>query len=309
MVLVVLEGMVFLGEKELEELLDFKELINNIKRVLLSDSVAPLRASLEHNGVWLGAMPAAGLGMQAVKIVGLYPRNPERGLPYIRGVVLGFDEETGDVLFLADAGPVTGFRTAAASCLALELMGYRGEGPVGIIGAGVQSKYHARCIREVFRAEDFIVHDIDKVRAESFAEKMPSSVKVRTSRSLEEVLTDSRLVVSATTSREPVVKGSLLGEGVYVVSIGAPRPVWELDEVVLLRAKCLLVDTREGFLNESGEALHFPEDVETRELVEVLKGHGCGWGDLRVYKSVGTALFDLAASLTIREAIKSNFYE
>ncbi|MCE4626375.1 MAG: ornithine cyclodeaminase family protein [Desulfurococcales archaeon] len=294
--------MVFLGEKELEELLDFKELISNIRRVLLSDSVAPLRASLVHNGVWLGAMPAAGLGMQAVKIVGLYPRNPERGLPYIRGVVLGFDEETGDVLFLADAGPVTGFRTAAASCLALELMGYRGEGPVGIIGAGVQSQYHARCINGVFGADDIIVYDIDRGRAESFASKLRFNVRV--AGSLEEVLSASRLVVAATTSREPVVKGSLLARGVYVASIGAPRPVWELDEDVMLRAKCLLVDTREGFLNESGEALHLPEGVDTIELVEALKDGRCEWGDLKVYKSVGTALFDLAAAVTIREALE-----
>lgn len=302
MVPIVLQDMVFLGEKELEELLDFKRLIDNIKRVLLSDSVAPLRASLEHNGVWLGAMPAAGLGMQAVKIVGLYPRNPERGLPYIRGVVLGFDEETGDALFMADAGPVTGFRTAAASCLALELMGYRGEGPVGIIGAGIQSQYHARCINEVFGADDMIVYDIDRGRAESFASKLQFNVRV--AGSLEEVLSASRLVVAATTSREPVVKGSLLGSGVYVASIGAPRPVWELDEDVMLRAKCLLVDTREGFLNESGEALHLPEGVGTLELVEALKGGECGWGDLKVYKSVGTAFFDLAAAITIREALE-----
>ncbi len=302
MVLVVLQDMVFLGEKELEELLDFKKLISNIRRVLLSDSVAPLRASLEHNGVWLGSMPAAGLGMQAVKIVGLYPRNPERGLPYIRGVVLGFDEETGDVLFLADAGPVTGFRTAAASCLALELMGYRGEGPVGIIGAGVQSQYHARCINGVFGADDIIVYDIDRRRAESFASKL--RFNARLAGSLEEVLSASRLVVAATTSREPVVKGSLLARGVYVASIGAPRPVWELDEDVMLRAKCLLVDTREGFLNESGEALHLPEGVDTIELVEALKDGRCEWGDLKVYKSVGTAFFDLAAALTIREALE-----
>lgn len=299
-----MQGVTFLGEKELEELLDFKRLIGNIKRVLLSDSVAPLRASLEHNGVWLGAMPAAGLGMQAVKIVGLYPRNPERGLPYIRGIVLGFDEETGDVLFMADAGPVTGFRTAAASCLALELMGYSGEGPVGVIGAGVQSQYHARCISEVFGASDFLVYDIDRRRAESFAGKLSSSVGVRVAGSLEEVLSSSRLIVAATTSKEPVVKGSLLGSGVYITSIGAPRPVWELDKDVMSRAGCLLVDTREGFLNESGEALHLPENVETVELVEALKGRKCTWGDLKVYKSVGTAFFDLAAAITIREALE-----
>ena len=297
-----MKDFIVLGENELQRLLGFRQLIDNIKKALLSDSVAPLRASLEHNGVWLGAMPAAGLGMQAVKIVGLYPRNPERGLPYIRGVVLGFDEETGDVLFMADAGPVTGFRTAAASCLALELMDYGGEGPVGVVGAGVQSQYHARCINEVFGAYDFIVYDIDRGRAEAFARMFQFNVRV--AGSLEELLSKSRLIVTATTSRQPVVKGSLLDKGVYIASIGAPRPVWELDEEVMRRAGCLLVDTREGFLNESGEALRMPEGVTTVELVETLRGERCDWKDFRVYKSVGTAFFDLAAAITIREALE-----
>lgn len=299
-----LKNIPFLEDKDLEEILDFKALIDNVRRVLLSDSVAPLRASLFHNGVWLGAMPSAGLGLQAVKVVGLYPRNPERGLPYVRGVVLGFSEEAGELLFIADAGPVTGYRTAAATCLALKLMGYSGEGPVAIIGAGVQSWYHARCLNEVFGVGDFIVYDKEPVRAESFSERLSRRVKCIAAGSLPEALQDARLIVAATTSREPVVKGSLLGEGVYVASIGAPRPVWELDEATMRRAGCILVDTREGFHGESGEALHLPEGVDVVELRSVLIGEDCSWGDLRAYKSVGTALFDLAASLAIAERVR-----
>lgn len=122
-----------LGPDALRMHLDFRGLIDKIREVLLSDSVAPVRASLTHNAVWLGAMPAAGLGLQVVKIVGVYPGNPARGLPTVRGVLLAFEEGSGELLFMADAGPVTGYRTAAASCLALGLMGYRGGGPVGLL--------------------------------------------------------------------------------------------------------------------------------------------------------------------------------
>lgn len=68
---------------------------------------------------------------------GRLPWHPSRGLPTFTGVLLAFEEGTGELLFMADAGPVTVYRTVAASCLVLGLMGYRGVGPVGLIGSGV----------------------------------------------------------------------------------------------------------------------------------------------------------------------------
>lgn len=283
---------------KIEELVDPAKLVDDIARVLASDAKAPLRASLEHGGSWLGAMPAGGLGYFAVKIVGVYPANPVRGLPLVRGVLLLFDAETGEPLLEADATPATGWRTAAASALALRLMGFRGGGTLGIIGAGVQGEYHARVLGTVYGFDEILVHSKTRVRAEELARRHGGRAV-----EMMELLRRSDVVVAATSSREPVVRGGVLREGTKVVSVGAPKPVRELDAETVKRARCILVDTREGVLAET-------EDVEGAEelveLAEALKGRECRFGELRVYKSVGTALFDLAIALHLYERLQAS---
>ncbi|MCE4599241.1 MAG: hypothetical protein F7C81_03485, partial [Desulfurococcales archaeon] len=112
-----------------------------------------------------------------------------------------------------------------------------------------------------------------------------------------EVLMESDVIIAATTSREPVVEGKLLKSGAVVASIGAPKPVRELDQATLKRARCILVDTREGVLGEAGELESLERLPELLELKEALKGKTCDMGDVKVYKSVGTALFDLAIAI------------
>ncbi len=288
----------FLDAEKIDKLVDPAKLVDDIARVLTGGAEAPLRASLEHRGSWLGAMPAGGLGYFAVKIVGVYPANPIRNLPLVRGVLLLFDAETGDLLLEADAAPATGWRTAAASALALRLMGFRGGGTLGIIGAGVQGEYHARVLDTVYGFDEFLVYSKTWAKAEEMAKRHGGRAV-----ELEELLRRSDVVVAATSSREPVVRGELLQEGTMVVSVGAPKPVRELDAETVKRAGCILVDTREGVLVET-------EDVEGAEelveLAEALKGRECRFGELRVYKSVGTALFDLAIALHLYERLQAS---
>ncbi|MCE4599064.1 MAG: hypothetical protein F7C81_02575, partial [Desulfurococcales archaeon] len=120
-----------------------------------------------------------------------------------------------------------------------------------------------------------------------------------------EVLVGSDVIITATTSRKPVVEGRLLKSGAVVASIGAPKPVRELDQATLERARCILVDTREGVLGEAGELEGLERLPELLELKEALKGKTCDMGDVKVYKSVGTALFDLAVAIHLyKEAVK-----
>ena len=288
----------FLDPGRIDSLVDPARLVDDVARVLTGDATAPLRASLEHRGSWLGAMPAGGLGYFAVKVVGVYPGNPARQLPLVRGVLLLFDAETGELLMEADAAPATGWRTAAASALALRIMGYRGGGTVGIIGAGVQGDYHARVLARIYGYDELLVYSRTMSRAEKLAEKHGGRAA-----SLEELLRRSDVVVAATTSQKPVVLGRLLKEGALVVSVGAPRPVRELDAETVARAGCVLVDTREGVSSES-------DDVEGAErlveLGEALRGEACRYREVGVYKSVGTALFDLAVAIHLYERLQAS---
>jgi alanine dehydrogenase len=282
---------------DVDKLVDVKSLMDLIERALTESPRPPPRTAIEYLGSWFGVMPASGLGYYVVKIVGVYPENPGRGLPLVRGTLLLFDPRSGDILLEADAGPATGWRTATTTLVALKLMGY-GGGALGIIGAGVQARYHLEVVRRVFGYDKLLVYDLTKARAEALAK----SYDGRVAGSLRELLEASDTIIAATTSREPVVINSYVRSGALVASIGAPRPVRELEPELVRRGKCLLVDTREGVTSESDDWIGAESIVE---LSEALKGARCDWGDIRVYKSVGYSLLDLAIAVHLYERSRS----
>jgi alanine dehydrogenase len=235
-------------------------------------------------------MPSAGDGYFVVKIVGVYPGNAERGLPVVRGLLAVIDAATGEVLLLADAGAATGWRTAAATALALELLGASRRGIVlGVIGAGVQARYHLRLLTEILEPSEVLIYSRRTWRARVLAEEFGGLVA-----GLDSVLRFSDIIVAATTATTPVIRGDVLREGAIVASIGAPKPVREIDPATVLRAGCVLVDTLEGVMEESDEIDMLAEMVELREA---LHGRQCRWKQIRLYKSVGTALLDHAIGL------------
>lgn len=284
-----------LSANEVDRLVKPRELVETVKEVLLRAPRPPQRVALEHEDSWLGIMPAIALGKLVVKVVGVFPKNAGRGLPLVRGSLLLFDAESGEKLLEADAGAATGWRTAAASALALSILGYRG-GTLGIIGAGVQGRYHARVIKEVLGFDELLVTDKSEERARSLASSYGGRVA-----SLDEVLSRSDAVVAATTSREPVVLGERLRAGAFVASVGAPRPVRELDEAAIKRSRCLLVDTEAGVRAESEDWVGAESIVE---LPDALRGKGCSWGDVRIYKSVGYSLLDAAIAIHLYELVR-----
>jgi len=164
-----------LSAEELNRLVDPVKLMDTIEKVLKSDAVAPVRPSVEIGGSWFSSMLAGGLGYYVVKLVGVYPNNPQRGLPLVRGEVLLFDAETGDLLMEADASTFTAWRTAAATALALRILGAKGA-VLGIVGAGTQGRFHARLIKDVFNVYKILVYDMERQRAERLAEEVNGGV-------------------------------------------------------------------------------------------------------------------------------------
>ena len=289
-----MNGLKILEGHTIDSLVDPKALIDNIREALLGGRAVE-RVSMEESGSWLGLMGASSPGFFAVKIVGVYPENPARGLPLVRGLLLLLSASSGEVLLAADAGPATGWRTAAATALALSLMGYSGGGVLGVIGAGVQARYHLEVLSRIYRPSRIIITSRTRARAEALASAYGAELA-----SLEDLLSASQVVVAATNSREPVVRGSLLRSGAFVASVGAPKPVRELDGTVIERSRCVLVDTRSGAERETDDVKGAREVVELREMLE---GRKCEWGDIRVYKSVGYSLFDLAIALHLYSGV------
>ncbi len=293
---------VVLTDKQVDELVKPQDLIKKVEEILKKGAKAPMRPSVEERGSWFSTMLAGGLGYYVVKIVGIYPNNPKRGLPLVRGIVLLFDAETGEPLMEVPASSFTGWRTAATTALALKVMGAKG-GTLGIVGAGFQGTYHANVLRSAFSFDKYLIYDIDEGRASRLAKDIGGEVV-----EIEKLLRESDVIVSATTSRRPLIKGSYLKVGSRIASIGAPKPIKEVDIKAIERAGCILADTREGVLNEAGcveEAIKNNVKFEVVELSEILRGErNCKPKELWLYKSVGTAALDLATAIYLFEVAK-----
>ena len=120
----------------------------------------------------------------------------------------------------------------------------------------------------------------------------------------EEAVRDADVIVTATSAREPVLKGAWLKPGAHVTSVGWPGPQGrELDDEVM--HNLLVVDTRETVLKEAGDVLLSGAEIYA-ELGEVLVGEKpVPRGVTTVFKSVGMAVEDIVAAQVVYERVRS----
>lgn len=269
----------------IDPVVDPKEAVEAIRNSFFAEATFLPRKALIVGETWFAPMVAymkeAGI---AVKLVGIYPRAE----PKVKALVLTFDPATGRPKALINGTQLTAWRTAAASGVAVLAMRVQ-PSTVGIIGAGLQGEYHLRVLKALYPGAHFKIYSRTAEKAKSLAAKYGVSVA-----SLGETL-QSDLVVAATNSAEPVVKGAALRRGAAVVSVGAPRPVREIDDEAKSRAGVVLVD--------NPHAAEESDDVGPRWLYigDYLKGAPWEPGELKIYKSVGSPLFDAAMAKYVME--------
>jgi ornithine cyclodeaminase/alanine dehydrogenase-like protein (mu-crystallin family) len=266
------------------------------------EAVQPVRQLVpvaEHGG-FLGVMPAYAGGALGVKLVTLYPRNPDRGLPSHLARILLFKPETGEQLISMDGRLITEVRTAAASAVATKYLARPEASVLAIIGSGVQATSHLEALRLVRRFEEVRVWS--PRNAEAFARRHG----VRAAASAEEAVRDADVVVTATTSETPVLNGEWLSPGAHVNALGAVgRPEWrELDDETLRRCDRVYVDSREAALKESGDVIAAGRIfAEVGEVVAGTKPGRESEEEITLFKSLGLAVEDVVtADLVYRKA-------
>lgn len=293
--------MMFLDEEEVRSLLRMDELIPAMADALRDLSAGkveqPLRLILpvaEHDG-FFGVMPAYG-GALGAKLVTFFPNN--EGLPTHHAMILLFRRETGEPLVTMDGRLITEMRTAAVSAVATDLLARREVNVLAILGSGVQARSHLEALR--------IVRHFREVRVWSprHAPQFAKAHGVTASVSAEEAVRGADVIVVATASTVPVLKGEWLSPGAHINAVGATRPNWrELDDQALVRAK-LFVESRDAAGKESGDVIAAGNIFA--ELGEVVAGARPGResdDEITLYKSVGVAVEDIAAAdLVLRRA-------
>jgi ornithine cyclodeaminase/alanine dehydrogenase-like protein (mu-crystallin family) len=258
-----------------------------------------------------------GGGAYAVKIVSGFPGNTVRGLPANDGMVLVFDAETGaPAALLLDGGLITDVRTGAAGGVAARHLAPPGPGTVAMIGSGGQARFQIDALSRVLSFDRVRVWGRDPDHARAAAEgiaalpSLPRGCDVTAVASVREAVKDAGVVVTATASREPLLRAEWLAPGAHVTALGSDQAdKQELDPGVLSAADLVVADSvaqclRIGELHHAVEAGAVdPETVV--ELGSITGGAAPGRSrdDQRtVCDLTGVGVQDVAAAALVLEA-------
>ena len=298
--------LLILNEHDVAELLTMQECTGVMEEALTAlangEVFNPLRFPIRAPGApgLLGLMPAWRGGTTPVyglKEVCVFPGNPARGLDTHLGAVLLHSGDTGELLAVINAAAVTAIRTAAVSAVATRLLAREDASVLAILGAGVQARTHLEAIPLVRNINDV------RVYSRSGAKGALASHAVE---SAEEAVRGADIIVTATNSKEPVLRREWISEGAHINAVGSSiAAARELDSATVAAAS-LFVDRRESTVNESGDylfalregAISGPEHIRG-EIGELLTGRAEGRkseDEITLFKSLGLAVEDLAAA-------------
>lgn len=129
---------------------------------------------------FIHAMPAylPKSGAAGMKWVAGYPENPKKGLPYISGIIVMNDPETGLPLAVMDCTWITAMRTGAATAVAAKYLARPESQSVGIVACGVQGRSNLLALAEVFELERVVAYDVRRDVAERFAREMGTELEL-----------------------------------------------------------------------------------------------------------------------------------
>ncbi len=299
-----------LDATEVERRLDFPTLIERLRDMFRAGCELPTR---HHHPVRVpGApeailllMPAWQVGRHiGVKTVTVFPGNGAKGLPAVMGIYTLLDGTTGQPLALIDGRMLTLRRTAAASALAASYLAREDAGHHLMIGTGALAPHlilaHA-AVRPIRRVS---VWGRNAETARGLARSLQAKgLAVDATEDLEATARTADIVTTATLSADPVVKGAWLKAGAHLDLVGAYTPkMRETDDDSVRRGR-VYVDTRAGAMKEAGDIVQPLASGALKEVVgdlfELTRGQVGGRAsaaEITVFKSVGTALEDLAAA-------------
>jgi ornithine cyclodeaminase/alanine dehydrogenase-like protein (mu-crystallin family) len=248
------------------------------------------------------AMPALGGGLAILKWVTSFPRNPERGLPVVLGVICVASAEDGRPLALVDARAVTALRTGAAAAVAAQELARADARTVGIVGCGLHGAWSARCLAAAEYGPG-VCFDPDPDAAGALAGELGWEAGA-----LDEAL-GADVVTCVTPGAEPVVRAGDLRPGMHLTMLGADGPGKAEAEVEAV-ARCELFCDEWTQASHGGELTGAVElGLVTRnrvtELGSVLTGIAPGRrdeGSITLFDSTGLAIQDLALCLALIEA-------
>ncbi len=301
-----------LSAADVEGPLDWDGLVERLRRAFRRGAEVPVRHHHEianpggPEGTLL-LMPAWQTGQHiGIKVATIFPDNDARGLPSVMGVYLLLDAKSGAPIALIDGPMLTVKRTAAASALASSYLSRPDCERFLMIGTGSLAPYLIMAHASVRPICNVLIWGRSPDKAARLAKRLDRpDFRVAATDDLEAAARGAHVISCATLSKDPLVRGDWLQPGQHLDLVGAFRPdMRESDDTAIRRAR-VFVDTRDGALAEAGDIVQpiesgvlDPDDV-AGDLFDLTRGERAGrrfYDQITLFKSVGTALEDLAAA-------------
>ena len=307
----------YVSAEEIDSILDFPSLIDALHAAFRADVETPLRhhhaiarddgeAALLLMPAWTKEKEGSFLGTKTVTV---FPGNLAKGIGSVAGTYLLMSGDTGEPLVTIDGHRLTLWRTAAASALAAKYLAREDASHLLLIGAGALAPYLARAHAAVRPINKVSIWNRTPERARALAHELSGETfKTEIVTRAENAAREADIVTCITLSQTPVVSGEWLKEGAHLDLVGAFRPnAREADDAAIKRSH-IYVDTRRGALKEAGDIVMpitagiIKESDVQGDLFELCRGQVTGRkaaSEITLFKSVGTAIEDLAAAIKV----------
>ncbi|MFI8521731.1 ornithine cyclodeaminase family protein [Streptomyces sp. NPDC085481] len=273
----------------------------------LDPEAGPQRTAVPVPGGELLLMPAATASWAGVKIAGVAPANPARGLPRITGSYLLLDGVTLRPVAVLDGAALTALRTPAVSALAVRHLAPAGR-PLRLVlfGSGPQAYGHLEAVLAVRELSAAVIVARNQEAGRKLAGHAGALGVPEARTGTADDVAAADLVVCCTTARTPLFDGRQVSPGATVVAVGSHEPDARETDTALVRGSQVYVESRAAALREAGDLL-IPEAEGA-----VGPGHIAGTlADLvagrtpaeraapRLFKSVGMAWEDLVVAVAV----------
>jgi ornithine cyclodeaminase/alanine dehydrogenase-like protein (mu-crystallin family) len=277
-----------------------------LRKLALDEAMNIPRARVQTDHSMLHVMGAAAktLGCMGTKVYSTSRKGPARF------VVSLFDGKTGALQCLMQADHLGQMRTGAASGVATQHLARADASEVGVFGSGKQARTQLLAVCKVRRLRRAHVYSPNEEHRKKFAAEMSElcQVEVIPATRPELAAENKDIVITATTSREPVLPGHWIAQGAHINAVGSNfLGKAELDAAALRRCQLIVVDSKEQARLEAGDFQQALEDgslhwADIRELGQVIVGRYPGRRhaqDVTLFKSLGIAVEDVAVAARV----------
>ena len=304
--------LLYLSRADVESVLDVDAMLEALADALVAYSagkavVPPRTAARVGDRGLLGVMPGyiAGIALES-KLVSVFPRNHEQGIPSHQGLIALFDEENGAPLAVMDGTYITAIRTGGTAAVATRVLAREDSRVLAILGGGAQGWSHLETFPRVRDFTEIRIASRNPERARQLAMRNPHA---NVAASFEQAVRGADVVACCTDARAPILRLEWLKPGAHISAVGGTFGP-ELDAETV--AACnVFVEWRGAVTNPPPAGAHELQGLDAEKVTEVgeviarTRPGRRSQDELTLYKSTGHAVEDAATARLVYDRARA----